>query len=159
MSRESAADAEARRYEKRQANLQSNFQGTAKVLLRHLSFPSQQENRAGDLHLNHRNIARLVQIFNIEGCHRLDPANHIPVLIDEDSLQQSLVQSGLTKVDLLKKHTPPLLRLEETAVLDCLHGRHRIAAAHEFLLPVDKWWAVDLYFDGMLIEHGLWSDY
>ena len=34
--------------------------------------------------------------------------------------------------------------------LECLHGRYRIQAAKQALLPPDKWWTVDLYLSGMI---------
>ncbi|KAE8399105.1 hypothetical protein BDV37DRAFT_290494 [Aspergillus pseudonomiae] len=30
-----------------------------------------------------------------------------------------------------------------------LHGRHRAQAGSMVLAPIDRWWAVDLYFDGL----------
>lgn len=135
-------------YEERQTNLQSNFQGTAKIYLRHLKFARGDQNAAGDLHLNPKNVARLLQIFHLEGCHRLDPANHIPALIRPDLLERCLTRSGVSKVDLLRRHTPPFLELEDNQLLVYLHGRHRLAAAQDFLLPLDKWWTVDLYSEG-----------
>ncbi|KAL8939684.1 MAG: hypothetical protein Q9216_003224 [Gyalolechia sp. 2 TL-2023] len=135
-------------YEKRQSNLQSNFQGTAKVALRHLQFTESGQNP--ELHLDPKNIARLVQVFSIEGCHRLDPANHVPALISENVLSRCLQKNSLSKANLLlQKRTPPDLKLDDDIVLSCLHGRHRIAAAQEVLLPIEKWWTVDLYSDSL----------
>lgn len=137
-------------YEERQSNLQSKFQGTAKIYLRHLKFACDKQNVAGNLHLDAKNVSRLLQIYHIEGCHRLDPANHIPALIGPDILKRCLIRSGVSKVDLLRRHTPPFLELEDDIVLVYLHGRHRIAAALDYLLPLDKWWTVDLYSEGTL---------
>ncbi|KAL5331286.1 hypothetical protein ACEPPN_000816 [Leptodophora sp. 'Broadleaf-Isolate-01'] len=39
----------------------------------------------------------------------------------------------------------PMLKFPTSCQLECLHGRHRIEAAREFLLPTDRWWVVDLY--------------
>ena len=34
---------------------------------------------------------------------------------------------------------PPLLRLPPDMKITCRHGKHRIAAAHQFIDPGDKW--------------------
>ena len=44
-------------YKERQTNLQSNFQGIAKIYLRHLKFARGDQNAAGDLYLNPKNVA------------------------------------------------------------------------------------------------------
>lgn len=36
--------------------------------------------------LNSENVARLRNIYLLEGCHRLDPQHHVPVLIDQVTL-------------------------------------------------------------------------
>jgi len=48
------------------------------------------------------------------------------------------------------QHESPELGFWPGYQLECLHGRHRIQAAKQALLPPDKWWTVDLYLAGMI---------
>ena len=123
---------------------QAHFRGTAKVKLKHLKFEE---------HLtlfDPSNVSRLVNIFKLEGCARLDPDHHVPVVIHESQLKSALGQSHASEADLLKplQTEPPELFFPSGFTLTCLHGQHRIAAAREFLLPGDQWWIVDLYVSG-----------
>ncbi|KAK3167632.1 hypothetical protein OEA41_010759 [Lepraria neglecta] len=94
-----------------------------------------------------KNVTRLTQIFELEGCHRLDLEHHVPAIIDDKVLQSNLRLSNITSLDLMQR-IPPKLKLPADFNLDCLHGKYRIAAAKSFLyLPDDKWWTVDLYSD------------
>lgn len=132
---------ELRKFEKKQ----SCFRGSAKIHLKHINF------ECDDLYLDPKNVARLLQVFQLEGCFRLDLEHHIPAIIDEDELRRSLQKSGIASGDLFRRQAPPTLDLDtSTTTLKCLHGRHRIEAAKEHLLPGDKWWTVDLYSNGTL---------
>lgn len=135
---------DSERESQRFAERQSNFRGSAKVPLGFLSF----EETPISGHLDPKNIAGLVQIFELEGCIRLDLENHIPAVISDDLLNQSLYYSQVTG-NLLSHRTPPMLELPPNYILRCLHGKHRIAAAKTFLLPGNRWWTVDLYSDGV----------
>ena len=126
----------------------SKFRGSAKVQLKHLYFESDKESDSASF-LDHKNVARLVQIFKLEGCNRLDLEHRVPVIIDEELLQRSLHQTGVASGDLLKRHIPPDLTFPASTSLRCLHGRHRIAAARDFLELGHKWWTVDFYSDGL----------
>ncbi len=141
---------EALYYDERQTNLQSNFQGTTRIYLRYLEFARSKYNATSDLYLDTKNISRILQIFYIEGYHRLDPTNYIPALIGYNILERCLLRLGVTKEDLLRRHTPPFLELEDDTRLVYLYSRHRIAAAQDYLLPLDKWWTVDLYSEGRI---------
>jgi hypothetical protein len=44
----------------------------------------------------------------------------------------------------------PELSFPELSLI-CLHGRHRLLAALEFLSPKDQWWIVDVYLDSRYI--------
>ncbi|KAL6714243.1 hypothetical protein ACLMJK_007666 [Lecanora helva] len=135
------SDEEQRRFIARRSRLR----GTAKIALDSLRFPEDPEEGFCDP----KNIKRLIQIFKLEGCLRLSPEHHIPALIDNDTLIQSLEQFEIPAENLFSAPTPPELSLPPGTTLTCLHGRHRIAAAHKFLLAGDRWWTVDLYIDEM----------
>ena len=116
--------------------ISSKLQGTAKVALDSLSFdPLDQPDR--------HNVERLVKMFRIEGCNRLNPIHFVSGAVAADVLQASLAYSNLTADD-LRSSTPPTLRLPHGAQIDCLHGKHRVAALREsrYLSP---WWTVRLY--------------
>ena len=127
---------------------QSNFRGSAKIDLRHLNFDSDTS------YLDPKNITRLVQIFELEDCLRLELEHRIPAVISDDVLQHSLNTSGFNRNDLFTPGIPPKLEFPAQIALKCLHGKHRIAAAREFLEPLEKWWTVDLYSNGTCLFHG-----
>jgi len=127
------------------AERQSNFRGSAKIPLRFLDFGETLVSG----HLDPKNITRIVQIFELEGCLRLDLENHIPAIISEDVLEQSLCYSQVAHINLLQPHAPSTLELPPDYKLQCLHGKHRIAAAKTFLLPGNNWWIVDFYSVGV----------
>ena len=102
-------------------------------------------------YLDPKNVARLVQIFKLEGCDRLDIEHRVPVLIDSQILRQSLVASRKSNSDLLGE-IPPTLSFPVNTQLKCLHGRYRLAAAKEFLEHGNKWWTVDFYDQTTLSE-------
>ena len=122
------------------------FRGSAKIHLKNLQF--EIEDIPGGRTLDPKNVARLIRIFNLEGCLRLDMEHHIPAIINEDVLRRGIARSDIRRSEMFKCQSPPFLNLN-TSALRCLHGRHRITAAKEFLLPGDKWWTVDLYSEGL----------
>jgi hypothetical protein len=75
-------------------------------------------------------------------------------IIDQEYLDAAMHQSGIAADDMLtndeadKPPEYPELLFPQGFQLECLHGRHRIQAAREFLSPKDKWWTVDLYLSG-----------
>lgn len=140
-------DDELQRFEEKQ----SCFRGSAKIKLKHLQFETENPEL---LVLDPENVKRLVQVFQLEGCLRFDLERHIPAIIDENDLFRALQNSQSVSGDLFKRQGPPSLYLYSKTTLKCLHGRHRIAAAREFLLPGDKWWIVDLYSDGITFNKG-----
>ena len=134
--------------EEKFAAKQSRFHGSAKIHIKHFVFRQINSQLPTDLTLDPRNIERLTRIFKLEGCLRLDLEHHVPAVISDESLANSLRQSGVRVGDLRKRGSPPMLALPENFNLVCLHGKHRIAAAKKILLPGNKWWTVDLYSDG-----------
>ncbi|CRK44623.1 hypothetical protein BN1723_006215 [Verticillium longisporum] len=118
--------------------ISSKLQGTAKVALDSLSFdPLDQPDRD--------NVERLVKMFRIEGCNRLNPLHFVSGTVSADVLQTSLAYSNLTADD-LRAPTPPTLRLPPGALIECLHGKHRVTALRESKCFY-PWWPVRLYVD------------
>ena len=125
----------------------SHFRGSALINLKHLTFENDQV--PGTRPLDQRNVARLIQIFELEGCRRLEPEHHVPAVISEKTFRDALKRSKVSEEVLLQHDKPPQLRFDDAVRLTCLHGKHRLTAADEFLLPGDKLWVVDLYKEGM----------
>ncbi|MCJ1250104.1 hypothetical protein MMC30_007330 [Trapelia coarctata] len=119
---------------------QFHFRGSAKVSLNSLRFDDVART------LNPKNVARLLRIYQYEGCLRLEREHYIPVIIDEAQLSRICQQSNVEAKSLL---SGTLVALNcENIRLSCLYGQHRLAAAKEFLEPGDKWWSVDIYIQG-----------
>ncbi|KAL9129890.1 MAG: hypothetical protein Q9217_001790 [Psora testacea] len=76
-----------------------------------------------------RNKDRLVSIFRFQGCCRDDAVHRVPALIEPELYHEA---DGNGFLDL---STP----------VRCLHGRHRLEAAKEFLPVGDQWWTVDFF--------------
>ena len=119
------------------------YRGFARVDLSCLS-PAFSLNRV----VCHKHVERLKAIFSEQGVRRNDPDHRIPVLISEELLSQTLLNSNLSERDLFDRslNDPPILNLPEES-LHYLHGRHRILAAQDILLPIDRWWIVDIYLN------------
>ena len=121
------------------------FHGKAKVSLSNLRFEGDEV--VGTRILNPRNITRLRNIFELEGCLRLEPEHHVPAIIETSILEAALRASKLQLQD-LKTGEPRPLTLPSGTRLLCLHGRHRVEAAKQHFGPAEKWWVVDLYSCG-----------
>lgn len=121
------------------------FRGCAKVHLQHLRFEEQLDLLAQAIFLDVKNITRLEKVFDIEVFLRLDPEHHSPVVINDYDLEESCQRSGVASGELFTSRIPPALNFTAGYSIRCLHGRHRIAAAQNFLLAGDKWWTVDFY--------------
>jgi hypothetical protein len=124
------------------------FRGHAKIFLRHLEFHSPLfASRAFDP----THVKRLMIVFQQGACARSEPCNFISAIIEDDTLEQAIAQSGTT-VEALRSETEiPLLLLPDGYSLRCLYGRHRVQAAKEVLFPGDSWWSVTLYHDSELM--------
>lgn len=144
--------------EARFAEKQNHFVGCAKVHLKHLTFDLNGSQPA-DLTIDPKNVERLIQVFKLEGCLRLDLAHHIPAVINAQFLRESLRHSQIPETSLYGRQNPPALSFPDNTYLLCLHGKHRIAAAKNILLPGDMWWTVDLYLDGQSIQNTMPNEY
>ncbi|KAI9799076.1 MAG: hypothetical protein M1833_004270 [Piccolia ochrophora] len=121
---------------------QTCFRGSAKVKLKHIHF--EEDHVPGARQLDVKNVARLKKVFELEGCMRLDEEHHVPAVIEESVLSHAL-NGRDSPTTLLGLTEPPQLSFPAEIRLRCLHGKHRIHAAKEHLLPGDQWWVVDLY--------------
>ena len=126
-------------YEKQRAYL-----GAIKYPLQYLEV---EDDSVNPRQTDPKNIKRLLSIFKLEGCCRLEPRNRVPVLISVaqyERLIERLPERGST----LKNCTiePPESTLAEKLV--CLHGKHRLEAARRYLGSGQRWWIIDLYRDG-----------
>ena len=116
------------------------FLGRAKVQISNLDF-----DRVVQIH-EKGHVEKLVDVFRREGCHRLDPWNHVPVIASRSLLSESLQASGLQNDDLMKEGEP--IALEFSINLQLLHGRRRLLAAEAEEYLWNKWWVVEIYSDG-----------
>ncbi|KAI4228466.1 MAG: hypothetical protein L6R40_008131 [Gallowayella cf. fulva] len=91
-----------------------------------------------------KNVTRLLNIFEIDGCHRYKPQHHVPVLVTK-GLACRLKFSGELE--------PDFFDLEDGEKLVYLHGHHRLQAARLFLSPSDVWWVADLYSEDLSEEN------
>lgn len=118
------------------------FCGYARVGLEFLNFglagtPARQD-------LVDSRVLRLLNIFRIDQCRRYDEANFTDGVVDAATLENALAPRALFR-------EPPsdwdqLPRLEVR--IDCLNGKHRSAAAEEFLSDNDKWWIIRIHTKG-----------
>lgn len=120
------------------------FQGTAQVDLRQIGFDSRSTRQ-----LDRKNVDRLCRIFEEVGCQNLAIENRIPAVISSEALATALRNANITAQELRADSTSTIPQLQfADGQLRGLHGRHRIAAGSEILLPGYRCWAVDLYLDG-----------
>jgi len=127
-----------------EAEKRIKYKGTARIRLKWLHF---QWNRPREL--DGKNVERLKADFR-KDCRRLDELNHIPAVIDQQSLDAAEALSGVSARQLGKypRGGNPELVFPAGYQVECLHGRHRIQAAKELGL---EWWTVDLYLAGRLV--------
>ena len=118
------------------------FRGTIKIDMEHLHFDG-----PGFRDIDEPNVHRLTDIFEQQGCKRLEPDHHIPATVDDNLLETWLEDGQYSRDDILSRDASrwPFLRFCPNTTLQCLHGRHRLAAAERYLVGQDRWWVVDLY--------------
>lgn len=137
-------DGAAERFAQRDAN----YRGSVRIPLRCMRFV--EPVPAQTTHLDPDNVLRIVNIFELEGCFRDDHENRIPALISAHNLRLL----SLSYVYPAQEGEPPFLENPPFRFLQCLHGKHRHAAAkRHFQHETDLWWTVDLYEDGMSGSH------
>ena len=95
--------------------------------------------------------AKLLNVFELEGCQRTEQEHFVDALITRQCLSDALVAHGKTietfreSCNLSHKTLRDVIWLKPIESLRCLNGLHRIAAAKRFLNKNDKWWTVRLY--------------
>ncbi|KAG9233592.1 hypothetical protein BJ875DRAFT_38970 [Amylocarpus encephaloides] len=108
----------------------SNYRGTARVDLEALEFSSSLVREE-----NEKIIESLKEKFKKEGCYRLEPRNHVPVIIESSDFLSILELLELDPDSLLEnpREIPPRLKFPLGFRLSCLHGRQRVEAAKTVL--------------------------
>jgi hypothetical protein len=120
------------------------FQGVAKVNLDEICFDSQSNRQ-----LDRKNVERLCKIFREEGCQHLAVEHRIPAIVSQRGLATALAAANISAHTLQSHRESDVPHLRFPAgQLHGLHGRHRVAAGLDVLLPSTRWWAVDIYLDG-----------
>ena len=123
------------------------YRGVARVHLDVLHFS--QPRGSDPIKPNPRHMEYLKGQFQKKGCDPLPVLRHVPVLIDQPSLDAAMRDSCVSAERLLKHSSAYAhLAFPKGFQLECIHGRHRIQAGREILSPKDKWWAVDIYLSG-----------
>lgn len=121
------------------------FCGIARVDLDTLNF--ENASSEGRRETSARNVARLVNIFRIEGCKRSEAGNFVKAKVNQHQLDAALASQNLS----LPQQPPedwrayPILKLRS---VDCLNGLHRLLAARLYLNENDQWWIARLYTEG-----------
>lgn len=115
------------------------YRGTFKIWLQHLLAEDEGINPR---QTDPKNVARLLKIYQIDGCHRLDPQHYVPVVIEDERTYLTQSSSGSSS------ESPPFLQIDDDRKLKYLHGHHRLQAAKLFLSPADAWWTANLYSEG-----------
>lgn len=119
------------------SQIQHYYKGTFRVPLASIKPPSLSRG------VDEKNIKRLVEIFEKEGCLRSKKENFVQVLVEPDQLAKVDIISFLENSQFTVMFPPKSL--------ECIHGWHRLLAARK--LPFDEhWWPVDIYVQlpGML---------
>ncbi|OCT52720.1 hypothetical protein CLCR_09503 [Cladophialophora carrionii] len=104
--------------------------------------------------LDSAKLKRLINIFALSGCQRLDENHRIRVLLTEDEHRKL---THIISPQSLSEPALPLIDLGDGR-LTYLHGRHRLAACQSVMPPWDQWWGVDFYLRSKIsnrlqIEH------
>ncbi|PPJ60726.1 hypothetical protein CBER1_11370 [Cercospora berteroae] len=122
-----------------------HYWGLARVNLSDLTYdhPAARGHRP----VTARNVARLTQIFRLEGCDRLQIDQHcIDGLVDYDALYGDLTGAIAPRAQRLPATVEDIPFLHTT--VRCLNGLHRKLAAEEYLDENDRWWTVRIFLDG-----------
>ena len=124
----------------RSAEKNLRYRGLARVDLACLSFD--EDPLSAPRESSKRNVARLLKIFQLEGCKRFDEKTFVDALVDVEWLPDRAIT--LSKEPPLDWNKVPRLQLH----VACLNGQNRVAAAKQFLDANDQWWVVKLYTNG-----------
>lgn len=120
-----------------EAYRRGRFHGSARVSLDNLTF----EEGFSHLMDDGRNIHRLKWILKLQGCLRISPQYHVPVLIDAADWGR-VVTMCESRNEFL-----PELAMTQSMKLRAQRHESIIAAARETLSGERRWWVVDVYVD------------
>ena len=123
---------------------QQAYLGTAKIRIAYIACEGGSTQGQNDL--DEKNVARLLRIFDIEGCRPEEWP--VDAVIWPDALEAALNHSNLSPNDLTGGGK--LLEFPDGAGVTCIHGKHRLAAGRYYLPPNESWWTVKLYRNGEL---------
>ena len=116
------------------------FCGSFKIPLSKLKLEDIPDNPR---QLDPKNVANLLEKFNLEDCNRLDPENYVSALVSRADLPQALQPDN--KFFKKSQHFDPQHSLV------CIHGKHCLEATQQFLAGDERWWVSDLYSDGVTL--------
>lgn len=123
--------------------------GVARIDLNKLHFDNAIPN--GHREKSTKIQAKLLNIFELEGCQRTEPEHFVDALITRECLSDALMAHNKTietfreSCNLSHIYLRDVIWLKPIESLRCLNGLHRIAAANRFLDKNDRWWTVRLY--------------
>ena len=123
--------------------------GCARIPLQALRFPQRIVVPEGSIQLRPRdpnNVTRLEGIFALQRLNREEERHFVKAIAPRalsQAYEQRLPQVGSFPL-------PFLAGLGTEIQVDCLHGRHRIEAAKQYLEAADQWWPVELFSEGRL---------
>ena len=100
----------------------------------------QEDVEANPRQLDRKNVQRLINVFALEGCFRLEPDNYVAALLPHSLLTRV---PRISTVPANGDVMPPIFDPPEP--LQCIHGKHRIEAAKEYFALEGKWWVVNVY--------------
>ena len=116
------------------------YYGNAIIEIRHLAFES--DALLGSRPLDHGNVERLWNLFELEGCANLEPEHRVAATISQHTLQRGLAHTGIRQEKLFDQVNPPRLAFENDVHLVCAYGKHRLKAGESF---GEYEWLVELY--------------
>jgi hypothetical protein len=129
----------------------NSFLGIARIDLDQISFTEALDPDENHRAKSQKDIARLLNVFELEGCIRSEDRNFIEGLISEDYLDTALSTAGISKESFEERsrlpirHTDDIVHVRLRGPIQCNDGLHRISAAKQFLDNNDRWWVVKLY--------------
>ncbi|KAJ5676451.1 hypothetical protein N7536_012623, partial [Penicillium majusculum] len=111
------------------------YQGTAKVNISQITpHPSISQ------YMNTKNVERLYEIFDKEGCRRLDIYNHMSAVVSREYLHKALQVGRVNAGDIMTNQPSRYPHLYfSTGSIQCLHGQHRLKAGEHYLLSIDQY--------------------
>ena len=101
---------------------------------------NQKDVEVNPRQLNRKNVQRLINIFALEGCFRLEPDNYVTALLPHSLL---IRVPRICTVPANGDVVPSVFDSPEP--LQCIHGKHRIETAKKYFALKSKWWVINVY--------------